>query len=78
MQSQVEIAEVIKTILIENETSTISLLDVVKKAVPQLSEDSIKKFFSFIVNGQRIDDWSYKVSPEDKVEVLPQFAGGTI
>lgn len=77
MQSQVEIAEVIKTILIENEANTVSLLDVVKKAVPQLSEDSIKKFFSFIVNGQRIDDWSYKVSPEDTVEVLPQFAGGT-
>ena len=72
-----EIAEVIKTILIENEADTISLLDVVKKAVPQLSEDSIKKFFSFIVNGQRVDDWSFQVTPEDKVEVLPMFAGGT-
>jgi molybdopterin converting factor small subunit len=76
MQSQVEIAEVIKTILIDNEAESISLLEVVKKAVPQLSEDSIKRFFSFIVNGQRIDDWSYQVSPMDKVEVLPQFAGG--
>ena len=76
MQSQMEVVEVIKAIIVENEAETMSLLDVVKKAVPQLSEESIKGFFSFIVNGQRIDDWSHQVSPEDKVVVLPQFAGG--
>ena len=78
MQSQMEIAEVVKTIIVENQAEGITLLDVVKKAVPQLSEESIKRFFSFVVNKQRVDDWSYKVSPTDNVEVVPQFAGGSI
>ena len=77
MQSQFEMAEAIKAIIVES-PENITLLDVVKKAVPQLSEDSIKNFFSFIVNGKVVEDCMFKVSPEDKVEVLPLFAGGAI
>jgi len=78
MQSEMEIAGLVKAIIVDNKTEEMSLLDIVKKAVPRLSEDSIKKFFAFIVDGKRIDDWSFKVSPQNKVEVLPMFAGGSI
>jgi molybdopterin converting factor small subunit len=76
MQSEIELAEVMKTIIVENKDE-ITLLEVVQKAVPRLDEDSIKKFFGFIVNGKKVDDWSTKVSQDDKVEVLPIFAGGS-
>ena len=75
MQNEVEMSQQIESIIAESETD-ISLMDVVKQAVPELSEGSISQYFSFIVNGKRIDDANFVVSRNDNVKVLPKFAGG--
>jgi len=78
MQNQVELAEQIQSAinLAHENGDEITLFDVVKKVIPELDDYSIKTFFSYIVNGQAVKDWSIKVSPSDVVKVVPQFAGG--
>ena len=72
---QVEIAEAVEQALelIEDE---ISLLDLTKAAVPDLDEDSIRKFVHFIVNGKKVTDADTIVTKDDTVKVVPCFAGG--
>ena len=55
---------------------SITLIDLVKKAVPHLSEESIRNYITFIVNGNKVENCELEVSKEDTVCVIPQFAGG--
>ena len=75
MQSEMEVAQQIEEIL-ANSTTEVSLMDVVKQAVPELTEDSISQYFSFVVNGKPIHDSAFMVSQHDVVKVIPKFAGG--
>lgn len=72
---QVDVAQAIEQALEFNEEG-ISLLDLTKKAVPNLSEETIKKFIVFLVNGKKVDDVNTIVNQGDNVKVVPCFAGG--
>ena len=73
--NQVEIAEAVEQALelIEDE---ISLLDLTKIAVPDLSEESIRKFVHFLVDGKKVTDADTLVTKDMEVRVVPCFAGG--
>ena len=73
--NEMEIAQIIELAL-EEATGDVSLLEIVKKAVPLLAEDSIKKYFSFIVNGKATRDFNTIVGKGDTIKVIPEFAGG--
>jgi len=72
---QVEIAEAIEKAL-ELVEEDISLLELTKNAVPNLSEESIRKFVNFVVNGKKVTDADTIVTKDDIVKVVPCFAGG--
>lgn len=78
MQSEMDLSEQIETIVIDakEEGRDITLFDIIKEAVPELDDVSIKQYFSYLVNGVRVTDWSIKISPSDVVKVIPDFAGG--
>jgi molybdopterin converting factor small subunit len=62
------------TISKEKEGKT--LFEIVKEAVPELEDSSIRNFFSYSVNGEIIEDCDFVVSEDDEVQVIPEFAGG--
>lgn len=72
---EIEIAEAID-LAMENLEGTITLRDLVKKAVPELSDDSIEKYINYNVNGVKVSDCDMLVSNDDIVMVIPRFAGG--
>ena len=72
---QTQVAEAIETAL-EFLDCEISLLDLTKQAVPELSEESIRSFVHFLVNGVKVTDADVLVSRADNVKVVPCFAGG--
>lgn len=72
---QVEIAEAVERAL-ELIDEDISLLELTKNAVPDLSEDSIRNFVHFLVNGKKVTDADTIVTKNDVVKVVPCFAGG--
>lgn len=76
MENPIEVAKVIETLIADAGDEGTTLLEVVKNAVPQLAEESIKQFFDFIVDGVKSSDWSQKVYSHNKVTALPKFAGG--
>lgn len=73
--TQVEIAEAFEKAL-ELIDEDISLLELTKQAVPDLSEDSIRNFIHFLVNGKTVTDADTIVTKDDLVKVVPCFAGG--
>jgi len=52
------------------------LLELTKRAVPDLDEASIRKFIHFLVNGKKVIDADTIITKDDKVVVVPCFAGG--
>jgi len=72
---QIQIAEAVGRAL-ELVDEEISLLDLVKNAVPSLDEDSIRSFVHFIVNGKKVIDADMLINQDDVVKVVPCFAGG--
>lgn len=72
---QIQIAEAVEKTL-ELIDEDISLLDLVKNAVPSLDEESIRKFVNFIVNGKKVTDADMLINQGDVVKVVPCFAGG--
>jgi len=72
---QVGIAEAIEQAL-EFIDEEISLLELTKRAVPDLSEDSIRNFVHFLVNGKKVTDADTIIHQGDDVKVVPCFAGG--
>lgn len=76
MLSEMEVAETITELIESSDDKQISLLEIVKKAVPELAEESIKSYMSFLVNGKAVNDWATKVGKDDVVKVIPRFAGG--
>ena len=71
----VEIAQAID-LAMENLEGNITLRDLVKQAVPELSDDSIEKYINYNVNGVKVIDCDTIVSNDDIVKVIPRFAGG--
>lgn len=72
---QVEIAEAVERAF-ELIDEDISLLELTKQAVPDLSEESIRNFVHFLVNGKKVTDADTIVNKDDVVKVVPCFAGG--
>lgn len=60
----------------ENLEGSITLRDLVKKTVPELSLESIDKYITFNVNGEKVSDSNMAVNRDDVVKVIPRFAGG--
>lgn len=75
VEQTLEVNEVIEKAL-ELTEDKITLLELVKKAVPDLDEESIKKYVSFVVDGKKVEDFETLVGKENKVTVIPLFAGG--
>lgn len=72
---EIEVAQAID-LAMESLEGSITLKDLVKKAVPELSDDSIEKYITYNVNGVKVTDWNMTVNENDIVKVLPRFAGG--
>lgn len=53
-----------------------TLFEIVKEAVPDLDDASIRNFFSYKVNGEFVEDCDLVVSEDDEVQAIPEFAGG--
>ena len=59
--------------LVEGE---ISLLELTQRANANLSEQDIRKYVHFLVNGVKETDANVMVTRTDEVNVVPCFAGG--
>jgi hypothetical protein len=80
MQNQIELTKQIGLALEAVPKEGITLKEILVNALPNVEEASLKNYFSFIVDGKPITDWSTSVSKklveEGRVKVVPQLAGG--
>lgn len=53
-----------------------TLKDFIMGALPNVDVESLKKFFSFIVDKKPIKDWKTKVYKDQDIRIVPNFAGG--
>lgn len=77
VMNEMDVANAIELALEASESNEMTLLELVKAAVPLLSEGSIKQYITFVVDGVSTKDWSMKVSKSNIVKVVPVFAGGS-
>lgn len=65
-----------EVVAVSEESEGKTLFQIVKEAVPDLDDESIRNFFSYRVNGEFISDCDFVVSEDDEIQVIPEFAGG--
>ena len=53
-----------------------SLKDIITKALPNVDHESLKGFFSFLVDKKAVKDWDTKVYKGQDIRIVPEFAGG--
>lgn len=76
MQSEFEVATSIQSALENAPEEGRTLKEILKEALPNVEESSLKQFFSFIVDKKAVRDWNTVIYKGQDVKVVPELAGG--